>query len=127
MKRWVLPTVGLAQSKLAAPAKRAKPGYKITVFKRYSFFGCGLRLTSKRVFIRPLLAESSRSRQNSRLLGRKSIGSRNMPEPTHCGHRTYSEFSCFQRSARSLRAFFNSLFSSNGKIIGWKSLKIHSE
>jgi len=61
MKRWVLPTVGLAQSKLAAPAKRAKPGYKITVFKRYSFFGCGLRLTSKRVFIRPLLAESGLS------------------------------------------------------------------
>jgi hypothetical protein len=61
MKRWVLPTVGLAQSKLAAPAKRAKPGYKITVFKRYSFFGCRLRLTSKRVFIRPLLAESGLS------------------------------------------------------------------
>jgi len=69
MKRWVLPTIGLAQSKLVFPAKRPEPGYKITVFKGYSFVWLPDYVGQLRAFTRSLPGGYEQSEQVS-VIGR---------------------------------------------------------
>lgn len=65
MKRWVLPTIGLAQSKLVFPVKRPEPGYKITVFKGYSSVWLPDYVGKLRAFTRSLPGGCRKSAQLS--------------------------------------------------------------